>query len=321
MRKTALILTFLGTFFLGYVNAQSQTQPQTQGARISTPAPVKTVRIPGGKVDIDPPDIDPALFFARTTGAGDYQLGPEDVIDLKVAQLTELNQTLRISGDGSIDLPYIGLVHVTGLTASQLADRITQLLGQQYLQDPQVSVFVRDFNSQKVSVIGTVQNPGTYTLTGQRTIIQLIAQAGGLRPESGKSVLIFRQAPDGRTARLTIDKEELLVKGNPAWNINLRTGDVINIPGQQMISVSVLGAVAAPGVYSLNAGSDGTLLKAIARAGGLKRASKSGIGIKRKEADGKEKMYEVDLGKILSGTEPDVILQDGDLIIIKESFF
>jgi polysaccharide biosynthesis/export protein len=321
MPKTALFFAFFLMCFLGSAHAQSQTQPQTQGVQISTSSPIKTVRIPGGKVDIDPPDIDPALFFTRTTGGGDYLLGPEDVIDLKVAELTELNQTLRISGDGSIDLPYIGILHVTGLTANQLAERITQLLGQQYLQDPQVSVFVRDFNSQKVSVIGTIQNPGTYTLTGQRTIIQLIAQAGGLRPEAGRSVLIFRLAPDGRTARLTIDKEELLVKGNPAWNITLRPGDVINIPGQQMISVSVLGAVASPGVYTLNAGSDGTLLKAIARAGGLKRASKSGIGIKRKDADGKEKLYEVDLGKILSGDEPDLVLQDGDLIIIKESFF
>ncbi|HET6267277.1 MAG TPA: polysaccharide biosynthesis/export family protein [Acidobacteriota bacterium] len=319
MKKTALLIAFFVALFLGYAQAQSQTQPQSQ--RFISPIPTKTVRLPVGKVDIDPPDIDPALFFTRMTGASDYLLGPEDVIDLKVAQLTELNQTLRISGDGSIDLPYVGIVHATGLTASQLADRIAQLLGQQYLQDPQVTVFVRDFNSQKVSVIGSIQNPGTYTLTGQRTVIQLIAQGGGLRPESGKSVLVFRQAPDGRTARLTIDKEELLVRGNPIWNINLRAGDVINIPSQQMISVSVLGAVVAPGVYTLNAGSDGTLLKAIARAGGLKRASKSGVGIKRKDAKWGDKLYEVDLGKILSGSEPDVILQDGDLIIIKESFF
>ena len=88
-----------------------------------------------------------------------------------------------------------------------------------------------------------------------------------------------------------------------------------------MISVSVLGAVAAPGVYTLNANTDGTLLKAIARAGGLKRASKSALRIKRKGPDGKETMLEVDLGKVLSGDQPDVVLQDGDLIIIKESFF
>lgn len=317
MKMALLLIFFVLATFLGTANVQ--TQPQTQETQ--SPAPARTVKLPQGKVDIEPANVDPSLFFATPAGSSDYQLGPEDLIDLKVSELAELNLTLRVSGDGSITLPYIGVIHVTGLSASQVADRITQLLGEQYVRDPHVSVFLREFNSQKVSVIGAVQTPGTYTLAGPRTIIQVIAQAGGLRPESGRSILIFRQTADGRSARLTISKEELLVKGNPAWNISLRAGDVINIPIDQVISVSVFGAVATPGVYALNANTDGTLLKAIARAGGLKRASKGKLQIKRKGPDGNETMLNVDLGKVLSGDEPDIVLQDGDLIIVNESFF
>jgi polysaccharide export outer membrane protein len=203
----------------------------------------------------------------------------------------------------------------------EVAQKISKLLGEQYLQNPQVSVFAREFNSQKVSVIGAVTTPGTYPLSGPRTIIQMLAQSGGLRPDAGLNILVFRQDRNGISTRLAIQREDLLVRGDPAWNIWLRAGDVVNIPPQIQVSVSLFGAVASPGVYTLAEGSESTLLKAIAKAGGLQRASKSGVKIKRKIAGGKEEIITINLGDILSGKKPDVTLQDGDLIIINESFF
>jgi polysaccharide biosynthesis/export protein len=298
-------------------------QPQKQAtASIPPVTPGKSiVRLPQGQLDLEPADADPALFFTVPANSTDYVLGPEDVIELKVLQMNELNVTSRIAGDGSITLPFLGSVQVSGLTATELSEKIAKQLGDQFLQNPQVSVFVKEFNSQKISIIGSVTTPGTYSLTGPRTIIQMLAQAGGVRADAGKGIFVFRQDVKGQSTRLGILRENLLVKGDPAWNIWLHAGDVVNIPPQEQISISLFGAVATPGVYNLISGSESTLLKAIARAGGLQRASKSGVKIKRKNASGKESIIDVNLDEILSGKKPDIPLQDGDLVIIKESFF
>jgi polysaccharide export outer membrane protein len=301
---------------------QEPAKKEVPPSKAGSPNAAKTpVLLPAGKVDLEPADADPALFFTVPSNSTDYVLGPEDVIELKVQQLEELNVTVRIAGDGAITLPFLGSVSVAGLTSVEAAQKIAKLLGEQFLQNPQVSVFAREFNSQKVSVIGAVTTPGTYPLSGPRTIIQMLAQAGGLRPDAGLSILIFRQDTKGQSTRLSIQRENLLVRGDPAWNIWLRAGDVVNIPPQIQVSVSLFGAVASPGVYTLAEGSESTLLKAIAKAGGLQRASKSGVKIKRKVAGGKEEIITINLGDILSGKKPDITLQDGDLIIINESFF
>jgi polysaccharide biosynthesis/export protein len=303
--------------------AQSE-QPAKKQVTASIPpvTPGKSVvRLPQGQLDLEPIDADPALFFTVPSNSTDYVLGPEDVIELKVLQMNELNVTNRIAGDGSITLPFLGSVQVSGLTATEVSDKIAKALGDQFLQNPQVSVFVKEFNSQKVSIIGSVTTPGTYSLTGPRTIIQMLAQAGGVRTDAGRGIFVFRQDSKGQSTRLGILRENLLVKGDPAWNIWLRAGDVVNIPPQEQISISLFGAVATPGVYNLISGSESTLLKAIAKAGGLQRASKSGVKIKRKDPSGKESIIDVNLDEILSGKKPDLPLQDGDLVIIKESFF
>ena len=271
---------------------------------------------------IEPKDVNPNLFFGQAPPASsEYRLGPEDVIQVSVFQLADLNVTARVSGTGSVTLPLIGTLAVQGKTAGEVGQDIAKLLGEKYLQNPQVTVFITEFNSQKVSVIGRLQNSGSYPLLGSRTIIQLIAQAGGVADGAGKTLFVFRQAPDGRSARLSIPIEDLLVHGDPNWNIWVKAGDVISIPPLEQISVSVLGAVATPGTITFSGGEGATLLNAVARAGGLKGASKSGIKIKRRNASGTETIIEADLGDIISGKKPDVKLENGDVVVIKESFF
>jgi polysaccharide export outer membrane protein len=271
---------------------------------------------------LQPSDIDPGLFFSpRKNDQREYVVGPEDLLEVQVYQVPELNTTARVEGDGSITLPVVGPITIGGMKLDQVNAKIEQTLEAKYVQNPQVNVLVKEYKSQKVSIIGMVKSPGSYSLSGPRTIIQLIAEAGGLAAEAGKSIFIFRQANDGRSARLSIPKDELLVKGSTAWNIPLRAGDVINVPAEQQITVSILGALTTPGIYSLTVSDGPTLLKAIARAGGLKQASKGGVKIKRIGENGKESVVEVDLGEILSGRIPDFELKDGDVIIIKERFF
>ncbi len=149
----------------------------------------------------------------------------------------------------------------------------------------------------------------------------MLAEAGSLAPNAGKTLYVFRQTPDGRSARLTVPLNELLLQGDPRWNIALIPGDVVSVPPEQAIAVSVLGAVNSPGVHKLPVGDEATLLKAIALAGGLnERASKKGLQIKRRVRDG-DTAIKVNLGDILSGKVPDVILVEGDVVVVNESFF
>jgi polysaccharide export outer membrane protein len=274
-------------------------------------------------VRIEPSDIPPSFFFqASSDNETDYRLGAEDVIDVRVFELDQLNRTVRVSGDGQIELPLVGRIRVTSLTSNQVAEEIANRLRDRYVQNPQVSVFVAQFHSQKVSLLGAVATPSTYPLSGQRRLLQLLAEAGSLGPDAGRTLYVFRQTPDGRSARLTVPLNELLLQGDPRWNVLLRPGDVVSVPPEQAIAVSVLGAVGSPGVHKLPVGDEATLLKAIALAGGLnERASKKGIQIKRRAVNGEETVIKADLGDILSGKKPDVVLQEGDVVVVKESFF
>jgi polysaccharide export outer membrane protein len=275
------------------------------------------------KVAIEPADVPVSFFFhPSTASADDYKLGPEDVIEVRVFELDQLNRTLRVSGDGKIELPLVGSIEVSGLTPNKVASQIADRLKDRYVQNPQVSIFITEFKSQKVSLLGAVAAPASYPLSGQRRLLQLLAEAGSLGPEAGNTLYVFRQTEDGRSARLTVPLNELLLQGDPRWNVLLRPGDVISVPPEQAIAVTVLGAVNSPGVHKLPVGDGATLLKAVALAGGLnERASKNGIQIKRSGDDGKETVIKADLGDILSGKKPDVVLREGDVVVVRESFF
>lgn len=300
---------------------EGATETET-GTGTGAPADVYDPLIPP-KVAIEPPDV-PATFFFRASSDAveDYRLGAEDVIEIRVFELDQLNRTVRVSNDGNIELPLVGSLRVKGQTTNQVADQIADRLRDRYVQNPQVSIFITQFNSQKVSLLGAVATPASYPLSGQRRLLQVLAEAGSLSPGAGRTLYVFRQTEDGRSARLTVPLGELLLQGDPRWNILLRAGDVISVPPEQAIAVSILGAVGSPGVHKLPVGEEATLLKAIALAGGLNdRASKKGVQIKRRENDGTETVIRVNLGDILSGKKPDVILREGDVVVVKESFF
>ena len=270
--------------------------------------------------DIEPSGTDPALFFgARPPDSDQYRLGPEDVLEIRVFDMDQFNRTVRVSGSGSIDLPLIGLIEVQGLVADEAADRVAHELQDDFVQNPQVSVFVKEFNSRKLSLLGAVEQPATYPLLGQRSLLQLLAEAGGVTENADKSLFVFRATVDGRRARLVVPLRELLMDGDPLWDIWLLPGDVVSVPPKEFIKISVLGAIQKPGIYEL-ARSDASLLKALASAQGLtQRASTKGIEIKRIESD--ETTIVVNLADVLEGKSQDVRLEDGDVIFVDEKFF
>ena len=272
--------------------------------------------------EIEPDGIDAALFFGPPPSLSDhYQLGPEDVLEIKVFELDQFNRTVRVSGNGSINFPLIGAISVRGLVPEEAAAKLAAKLQDEYVQNPQVSVFVKEFNSRTLSILGAIENPATYPLLSRRSLLQVIAEAGGVTERAAKVLYVFRQSEDERRARLLVPLHELLVKGDPRWDIWLLPGDVVSVPPQEFVRVSVLGAVERPGIYELLQ-EEASLLKALASAQGLNvRASKNGIEIKRVDDAGKEIMLEVNLGDILSGRSSDTRLLEGDVVYVNEKFF
>jgi len=135
----------------------------------------------------------------------EYRIGPHDLLEISVFQVTEISRTVRVNSCGVINLPLIGQVQAGGLTALELEESIAGKLAENYLQDPQVSVFIKEYVSQRVIVEGAVEKSGVYPLTGKTTLIQAIAMASGLDAMADESqVKIFRTRQDSGKKDMTV---------------------------------------------------------------------------------------------------------------------
>ena len=134
-------------------------------------------------------------------GISEYRLGAQDLIEVGIFGVQELNSTVRVNSNGQISLPLIGAVMAGGHTIPELEADIAQRYADGYLQRPQVTVFVKEFSSQRVTVEGAVKQPGIYPITGKLTLIQAIATANGLDPLADLGgVVLFRQIDGKRMA-------------------------------------------------------------------------------------------------------------------------
>ncbi|MDD8030492.1 MAG: polysaccharide export protein [Acidobacteriota bacterium] len=258
---------------------------------------------------------------ARDYFIREYAIGPRDLLEIKVFELPEFDHTVRVSEDGSITLPLIGNIQVGGLTKEKVEQKIAGLLDK-YVKKAQVSVFIKEYQSSRVAIIGAVEKPGIYELVGRQTLLQMISQAGGFKENAANEIYVLREGRDGNSASLSIDLEDLLLNGNPKLNIPLQPNDVVNVPVDRLVTIYVFGQVRNPGALQVKMSKKITLLQAIAQAGGLsENASKRGVIIKRKDKSGREIDLKVNLKDIIQGKKKDILLQEGDVVIIKESFF
>jgi polysaccharide export outer membrane protein len=261
----------------------------------------------------------------------DYKIGPEDLIEISVFEEEKLNKTVRVSSQGNISLPLLGILRVKGLTTNELEKEIRELLAEKYLQDPHVSVFIKEYRSQRISVIGAVDKPGPYDVTGQKTILGILGMAGGLKEDAGPLLFLIRP-PQGeeevssggkdtggmRPSTFVIDLEELLVRGDLTLNLSVMHGDVINIPISGKIFVG--GEVNKPGGFALK-GKRVTVSQAIAMAEGLKPEAKGGEAkIFRYSGKGSEReILSADVYAIQKGQSEDLTLKENDILIVPKS--
>jgi polysaccharide export outer membrane protein len=303
VRRKAFALASL----IGFSAALAQAPPAEEVLR-ARPAP-----------GIVPPS--PESVFRP--GGSDYRVGRQDLLEIKVFDLEELNQTVRVADDGSITVPLLGRLQIAGLTKGDLEGLIARLLEERFVRDPQVTVFVKEYESKKVAVSGAVKKPGTYEMLGEKTLLEMISQAGGLDAEPGKQIFIFRQSGQGAAAeRLAVDLDRLVYQADPSLNVALAPGDIVYVPAVEKVRIFVSGAVKNPNLYEVPRDEPVTVLKAVTLAGGTTdRAAEKKVQVIRTGADGQRTIVPVDLRRVKRGKADDPVLQRDDLVLVPEAFF
>jgi polysaccharide export outer membrane protein len=155
------------------------------------------------------PSLAGALPAVPIVGSIDYRVGPLDALDIEVYGAEDLTRSVRVTQAGEISLPLIGRVHAGGLTVTELENEIARHLKENFMEDPQVSVFVKEYMSQRVTVEGAVRQPGIYSLTGRTSLLQIIALSNGLDDLANpKGIVIYRNL-DGKRFAAAFDIREV----------------------------------------------------------------------------------------------------------------
>jgi polysaccharide export outer membrane protein len=253
-----------------------------------------------------------ALLLALNVGsamAADLLLGPGDVIKASVYGNPDMGIETRVSESGSITFPLVGEVKVGGLSVAAAEKKIAGMLESgNFLRKAQVNIIVSQMQSQQVSVLGQVNRPGRYPLEGKRSMLDLLAVAGGFSVDAGDTVNLIRKR-DGATTKTVIDVIDMVRNGELNQDAELAANDVIYV--ERSPRFYIYGEVQRPGTFRLER--QMTVLQALSVGGGLSpRGTERGISIKRRDASGKL--------QVISAKHDDLLLPD-DVVYVRESWF
>ncbi len=172
-------------------------------------------------------EVRPTGYYVGPAGDDIYQIGAGDVLEIEVFGVPDLARVARVNARGMIKYPLVGVFKAQGLTSEQVEQHITETLEKSYLEGPQVSVFVKEYASQ-YTLEGHVRRPGVYALQGQTTLLQAVAQAGGLEDLAERdNIVIFRRLPDSKYEELVLDYDK--IRSGESEDVALQSGDVIVI--------------------------------------------------------------------------------------------
>lgn len=261
-----------------------------------------------------------SAVFAAHGYAEEYKIGEGDLLRITVYDHPDLSSDTRVSGEGKISFPLIGEVDVTGLTSAQVEKKLARALDPDYIVKPQVAVFIVEYKSKKVTVLGEFIKPGLVELRGNSTLLEVISGAGGITPNAGDMLYIQRKIFRGGSATneditVTVELKRLLEEGDIKANVPVQDGDSIYVPKAAFVYVS--GEVKTPGAYKITKGL--TVLKAITIAGGFTpKAWQGRTKIIRKAVD---KAATGETREVTIPATMDALVMDDDVIVVPESFF
>lgn len=244
-----------------------------------------------------------------------YIISADDVLEITVYQEGDLSVSVHVTPEGTINYPLLGKIKAAGFTVRQLERHITDLLAEDYLVMPQVSIFIKEY--AKISILGQVKAPGSYQMKENLTLTEVIAMASGFNDGANSSkVKIIRTIGDNKET-LEVNVDQILDKA--AADVAIRPNDIIMV--ELYGRYSIMGQVLQPGVYNLRKGL--TAMEAIGLAGGFApAAAQAGTRVIRND-DGQKKVIRVPVRDIIKGEDrsKDILLQEGDTIVVPESFF
>ncbi len=241
-------------------------------------------------------------------------LGPGDEVEVTVYGAPDLSGRTRVGTNGNISMPLVGYVHVAGLSSSEAEEVLESQLRQNHVvNNPQVSVYVKEYTSSGISVAGQVSKPGVYSALGPHRLFDILQAAGGLTEKAASTVTIsHRGGANPITVELPKDPGEL-----SRVNVELFPGDTIVVPSAGI--VYVLGEVNKPGGYVLNSTGGVTVLRVVAAAGGpTHTAAVGGTKMIRRTPNGLQEVP-VALKDLLRAKIPDIPLQADDILYVPSS--
>lgn len=249
------------------------------------------------------------MGMAGAASAAETPLGAGDVVKLSVYGNPDLALETRISEAGTITFPLVGQVEIGGLSVAAAEKKIGNMLERGgYLKKAQVNMIVTTLQSQQVAVLGHVNRPGRYPVEGKRSVLDLLAMAGGMSAEGGDAISLVRNRK-GAVTRETIDIVQMVRSGQLDQNMEVAGGDVIYV--ERAPRFYIVGEVQRPGAFKVERSM--TVLQALSAGGGLTaRGTDRGIRITRKDASGKP--------TIINAKHDDIVQVD-DVITVKESWF
>lgn len=165
-----------------------------------------------------------SISAVNSAGSAAYRIGPQDVLEVTVFKVSELSKTVQVSEAGTINFPLVGDVNAAGRTPREVERDLTAQLGSKYLQNPQVTIYVKEFNSQRVTLEGAVKKPGVFPIQGRLSLLQAIALAQGLESASDNTVLVFRET-EGKRSAARFDISD--IRSGSAEDPRLQAGDVV----------------------------------------------------------------------------------------------
>ena len=254
-------------------------------------------------------------LFAKAqmgTDPGDYLLGAGDLLQITVFEAENLNTKTRVSSRGYITLSLLGQIKVKGLTAREAETKIEALYRQKYIKDPHVSVFVAEHISQRITLVGQLDKPGTYDYLSQQRLLDILALAGGFSEKAGNTIQVRRNNANSGEPSVFVIAREQLVKGGNEINIEIMGGDTIFVPeaGQFFID----GAVRRPGNYSIK---DKMVIKeALMTSGGIAPYADKESFVLIRDVEGERKVFELHFD---SPEDLSIPVQKDDIVIVKAS--
>ena len=270
----------------------------------------------------------PAQAPAQNTGAGPVfnsassgpltklLIGPGDEGEVSVYGVPELSQHVRVSSEGNISLPLVGKIPVAGLSADEAQAAIEKALVEGgFLKNPHVTVAIKDYLSQGITVLGEVSRPGTYSALGARRLYDAFLAAGGLTPRAGNTVAISHRNSSAKPQVVALTDDPAVSAAN---NLDLQPGDTVVVSRAGI--VYVVGEVLRPGGFVIEGNSGVTVVQVMAMAAGPTRmANMSHAMMVRKAASGQIENTQVDIKKILQAKAPDITLHPDDILFVPPS--